>query len=80
MGRGRRGPGQRGDEQAPPWRRCLPSPKALAPTFPQGIGQSVGRLKFGSVRELLEAGYHALLFDLDLAILQDPFASMLPPR
>lgn len=47
----------------------------------QGHSSSVGALKFGAVRRLLQAGFHPLLMDLDLFLIaSDPLADMLPLR
>jgi hypothetical protein len=62
----------------PPIQPSQPNP---APTRPcrQGRPRSVGALKFGSVRELLQAGFHPLLMDLDLFLVAaDPLADMRP--
>jgi uncharacterized protein YneF (UPF0154 family) len=40
------------------------------------IGGSVGRSKFQGVSQLLQAGYHVVLFDLDAFVLHDPLPHM----
>lgn len=42
------------------------------------IGGSVGRSKFQGVSQLLQAGYHVVLFDLDAFVLHDPLPHMKP--